>query len=173
MKLEPTEPVIVYVNPFSILERIDVGETSRVALIVVGAALLSFSILERIDVGETKQEREKRESDKRLSVSSNGSTWVKPHHPHQAPRHPHPFSILERIDVGETRGQAEPGAGWRAFSILERIDVGETRLSTVLDSWTPFPFSILERIDVGETERMRQLHPQIYDFQYPRTDRRG
>jgi len=36
---------------FSILERIDVGETEARAL--YDAALVTFSILERIDVGET------------------------------------------------------------------------------------------------------------------------
>ncbi len=37
-----------------------------------------------------------------LSVSSNGSTWVKPLWSQRDPRWADPFSILERIDVGET-----------------------------------------------------------------------
>jgi len=39
--------------PFSILERIDVGETWRGRLAAAGAGQ-PFSILERIDVGETR-----------------------------------------------------------------------------------------------------------------------
>ena len=61
---------------FSILERIDVGETTNGSgawLWVAG----TFSILERIDVGETEIARR---LDCRLFA----------------------FSILERIDVGET-----------------------------------------------------------------------
>jgi len=36
-----------------------------------------FSILERIDVGETLLERSEQQRREALSVSSNGSTWVK------------------------------------------------------------------------------------------------
>jgi len=61
---------------FSILERIDVGET------IDGDAIFNvhwpFSILERIDVGETDLEEGGRFERLGLSVSSNGSTWVKP-----------------------------------------------------------------------------------------------
>jgi len=38
---------------------------------------VTFSILERIDVGETHLAEERRGGGRRLSVSSNGSTWVK------------------------------------------------------------------------------------------------
>jgi len=62
---------------FSILERIDVGETPRPG--VPGEVSEAFSILERIDVGETTIARPNMSS----SIYS--------------------FSILERIDVGETR----------------------------------------------------------------------
>jgi len=68
---------------FSILERIDVGET----LGDWDAEWLyhyPFSILERIDVGET-----------RLAVG--------------ACCHDAPFSILERIDVGETNARGLRG----------------------------------------------------------------
>ena len=41
--------------PFSILERIDVGETDVGH--IVGAMSVPFSILERIDVGETSSRR--------------------------------------------------------------------------------------------------------------------
>ncbi len=63
-----------------------------------------------------------------LSVSSNGSTWVKLFVPEGAdPVAAVPFSILERIDVGETfrETHAFPTQLF-PFSILERIDVGET-----------------------------------------------
>ena len=63
----------------------------------------AFSILERIDVGETLREADLSFSVLFLSVSSNGSTWVKP-------------ALLPNTGVDET-----------SFSILERIDVGETR----------------------------------------------
>ncbi len=62
----------------------------------------SFSILERIDVGETWCGYPVRGVVYALSVSSNGSTWVK------------------RAPVGIIRLVV------RTFSILERIDVGET-----------------------------------------------
>ena len=64
----------VHLVTFSILERIDVGETAwRHGVPLAGAP---FSILERIDVGETTAAlpRCRRLP---LSVSSNGSTWVK------------------------------------------------------------------------------------------------
>ncbi len=40
----------------------------------------------------------------RLSVSSNGSTWVKLMEQRGPLQHGATFSILERIDVGETQG---------------------------------------------------------------------
>ncbi len=64
-----------------------------------------------------------------LSVSSNGSTWVKLNLP---------------------AGRMTPPTF--SFSILERIDVGETITYQTLDNHE-VPFSILERIDVGETSR--------------------
>ena len=88
----------------------------------------TFSILERIDVGETTVSRGSVRSRSTLSVSSNGSTWVKQSEIVDAIRLPKAFSILERIDVGETWMGAPGVRGCRAFSILERIDVGETLL---------------------------------------------
>ena len=89
----------------------------------------AFSILERIDVGETMTKLAKIAT-KILSVSSNGSTWVKPNCTHLNASAYEAFSILERIDVGETgggrRGKIE---SFSTFSILERIDVGETAFS--------------------------------------------
>ena len=87
-------------DPFSILERIDVGETPTHVL--MKSISESFSILERIDVGET-----------------NFISFP--------PFESRPFSILERIDVGETLlALAQQSHTKMSFSILERIDVGET-----------------------------------------------
>jgi len=60
---------------FSILERIDVGET--ICGMVDWCAIQTFSILERIDVGETPECKVLSPANPLLSVSSNGSTWVK------------------------------------------------------------------------------------------------
>jgi len=61
-----------------------------------------------------------------LSVSSNGSTWVKRNTYTFKLGHCRTFSILERIDVGETSTKPSESAVAATFSILERIDVGET-----------------------------------------------
>ncbi len=108
----------------------------------------TFSILERIDVGETCQKLATQGSASILSVSSNGSTWVKQLW-HASDREQHwPFSILERIDVGETSRAAAPAVPDETFSILERIDVGETAAGMISAAIA-------------------------MSFQYPRTDRRG
>jgi len=62
--------------PFSILERIDVGETYD-AVWCGCFHPRAFSILERIDVGETRWVEGMNGWTDLLSVSSNGSTWVK------------------------------------------------------------------------------------------------
>jgi len=62
-------------NPFSILERIVVGETKGSQLWMTDDG--SFSILERIVVGETIQSFRVILRSISLSVSSNGSLWVK------------------------------------------------------------------------------------------------
>jgi len=62
----------------------------------------SFSILERIDVGETFKNPAAALWGEWLSVSSNGSTWVKLGGSTMSEDEEEPFSILERIDVGET-----------------------------------------------------------------------
>jgi len=67
-------------RPFSILERIDVGETQCMER-SRHICRQPFSILERIDVGETRNF-------------------------HRILQLQLPFSILERIDVGETASQA-------------------------------------------------------------------
>ena len=74
--------------PFSILERIDVGETLLRPTRTPNAR--AFSILERIDVGETNV-------------------------PWDSDAAPLSFSILERIDVGETLPRA-PAAPPRSVS---------------------------------------------------------
>ena len=131
-----------------------------------------------------------------LSVSSNGSTWVKLRRAldlFQArptfsileridvgeTRHVQcdllqrlTFSILERIDVGETAGDCAKYNAAVPFSILERIDVGET-VRGLAGRGGPAPFSILERIDVGETSAGCPAPVRARHFQYPRTDRRG
>jgi len=61
-----------------------------------------------------------------LSVSSNGSTWVKLVKAKRCASFALPFSILERIDVGETISRCRKSIISTTFSILERIDVGET-----------------------------------------------
>ena len=75
MKQFVSKGCLVVRIPFSILERIDVGETATASLINNNHR--TFSILERIDVGETRSARE-----------FTPQTLA--------------FSILERIDVGET-----------------------------------------------------------------------
>jgi len=89
-----------FCSAFSILERIDVGETATTARTRPRAA--SFSILERIDVGETTHRSSETGQTAQLSVSSNGSTWVKLNACNDIQDAEKPFSILERIDVGET-----------------------------------------------------------------------
>ena len=87
-----------------------------------------------------------------LSVSSNGSTWVKRNGAPSLGERERPFSILERIDVRETSTpRAAPSCTEFPFSILERIDVGETPDDVGAIIAAIRAFSILERIDVGET----------------------
>ena len=135
---------------------------------------LTFSILERIDVGETIQVQSTYWTHWNLSVSSNGSTWVKLLYAAIMYKARATFSILERIDVGETLSRAlAEVSGVLTFSILERIDVGETILHHLHQDF-PGAFSILERIDVGETQILAgAAAAPMNNFQYPRTDRRG
>ena len=102
-------------------------------------------------MGETNLPRVARTSRTGLSVSSNGSTWVKRLKSDSITVKLTPFSILERIDVGETAMRLRPILRGCAFSILERIDVGETPHAGREPDCGRHPFSILERIDVGET----------------------
>ncbi len=136
--------------------------------------LAAFSILERIDVGETIFLKHSETRRIRLSVSSNGSTWVKPD-----------LALLQR-ELSAHLSVSSNGSTWvkpgpraatvrlpKPFSILERIDVGETLGTGRESELQALTFSILERIDVGETPRTRGRAPRGAAFQYPRTDRRG
>ena len=76
MKHHAVAPIRAAVQPFSILERIDVGET-KISGDSRPMPLTTFSILERIDVGETNAQEFCERLIAHLSVSSNGSTWVK------------------------------------------------------------------------------------------------
>ena len=137
--------------------------------------MISFSILERIDVGETTRRPRRSAGSVELSVSSNGSTWVK----------------LTNAEVEHLRSAglsvSSNGSTWvkhhqqicrsyryrRSFSILERIDVGETRLYT--DSKNSL--ATLSVSSNGSTwVKPLCFHPiqkGAQYFQYPRTDRRG
>ena len=76
VKLNALRAALPARKSFSILERIDVGETCTAGLKKTGWSP-SFSILERIDVGETPRRWRSSRHPGGLSVSSNGSTWVK------------------------------------------------------------------------------------------------
>ncbi len=158
----------------------------------------TFSILERIDVGETGPGVLYFLSRPRLSVSSNGSTWVKLNARSGEENLLFTFSILERIDVGETlRRPIRPPPARTTFSILERIDVGETfmeraqvnayralSVSSNGSTWVK-PVCLDEECGKGNlsvssngsTWVKRSLCKCRADawpsFQYPRTDRRG
>ena len=116
------------IAPFSILERIDVGETFCLAPWM--QIRFPFSILERIDVGETIGADVEVVAAPKLSVSSNGSTWVK-------------LTMSRR--------------GWWRIGQLSVSSNGSTwvKLGMELryDARDALSFSILERIDVGETSQ--------------------
>ncbi len=149
VKLPAHRTLQAWAHAFSILERIDVGETNAVKSIPHTGQTPSFSILERIDVGETSPGRGWRPAPARLSVSSNGSTWVKPCTDNRG-RFPNlPFSILERIDVGETARRESDHGRRRQLSVSSN---GSTWVKQV---------------------RAGLAALAGYHFQYPRTDRRG
>jgi len=76
---------------------------------------MPFSILEWIDVGETNERNRFTDHRANLSVSSNGSTWVKPDGAATDDFWSLTFSILERIDVGETSRSRQLGASVGIF----------------------------------------------------------
>jgi len=133
----------------------------------------AFSILERIDVGETCFEVHAFFQGTNLSVSSNGSTWVKRHRTGWAEN----VSDLSVSSNGSTwvkpRGTSTHSPFWRTFSILERIDVGETILEPVVLHPT-LKLSVSSNGSTWVKQRPRlEQRPFLDDFQYPRTDRRG
>ena len=83
-----------------------------------------------------------------LSVSSDGSWWLKPGRRPRSSFATSPFSILGRIVVVETEFRTWVCRAWFAFSILGRIVVVETIPAALADYNSRF-------------------------FQYPRTDRGG
>ena len=93
-------------SSFSILERIELGET----LPALPRSLNHhpFSILERIELGETHRRGGIGTHLRGLSVSSNGSNWVKLRFALRWMTHRAAFSILERIELGETAGCCRP-----------------------------------------------------------------
>ena len=88
-----------------------------------------------------------------LSVSSNGSNWVKPGARRAGFNADVTFSILERIELGETSSSCGGSLRRKTFSILERIELGETVGCGYEPLCVGLPFSILERIELGETTR--------------------
>ena len=100
--------------PFSILERIVVVETQSLTLEI--GMMGTFSILERIVVVETLAGIIFPPHRAVLSVSSNGSWWLKHRSARRHPLHSAPFSILERIVVVETPPVFPThGENWPAF----------------------------------------------------------
>ena len=91
----------------------------------------AFSILERIVVVETPRQSGGQISHDGLSVSSNGSWWLKQVVRASGGRDYISFSILERIVVVETMANNNLAYGFMAFSILERIVVVETGKTTI------------------------------------------
>jgi len=85
-----------------------------------------FSILERIVVVETADRGRWCVGGCCLSVSSNGSWWLKRKQPHLKQYQRIAFSILERIVVVETLFSDYGTLSENSFSILERIVVVET-----------------------------------------------
>ncbi len=69
---------------------------------VAGGLGLSFSILKRIELGETKPGSDVCHLLEKLSVSSNGSNWVKRQKDQAQVKAKEAFSILKRIELGET-----------------------------------------------------------------------
>ena len=119
-------------------------------------ASLSFSILERIDVGETRHKTYSSKAAVYLSVSSNGSTWVK-------------RSVFICNAYGKKHlSVSSNGSTWVKLtrdlvdfdtvplSVSSNgstwVKLGEVVKNYYLNIWLK-TFSILERIDVGETLR--------------------
>ena len=87
-----------------------------------------------------------------LSVSSNGSLWVKRVFSPTSGRPHIPFSILERIVVGETFVVIRNAAAWFALSVSSNGSLWVKHIVALMRIIMSLTFSILERIVVGETE---------------------
>ena len=111
--------------------------------------LYPFSILERIVVVETGLPERIPPDVEILSVSSNGSWWLK----HKETRNE---SVSDQLSVSSN------GSWWL------KHDVGKYTHTLYTLS-----FSILERIVVVETDDLKGVLAPISGFQYPRTDRGG
>ena len=162
-------------------------------------AIPPFSILERIDVGETKGAPGIYPPAQGLSVSSNGSTWVKPVRVGICLPPPCRLSVSSNGSTwvkltGGMKYQRQKrlsvssnGSTWVKRFRYRRFGAARHRLSVSSNgsTWVKrslgglmeiacAAFSILERIDVGETQPQRaHLCCHHVHFQYPRTDRRG
>ena len=173
MKHMDDEVVVFRGRAFSILERIDVGETGPPALAAPQAS--SFSILERIDVGETILEGQPaRVAPGRLSVSSNGSTWVK--RVNVAVGHcgvVQPFSILERIDVGETTLTAKQTLTRSPLSVSSNGSTWVKRACPPAHRWKSPGLSVSSNGSTWVKRLYLAPSAAMACFQYPRTDRRG
>ena len=86
--------------------------------------LRPFSILERIELGETLRAGRLRGGSVRLSVSSNGSNWVKQYYPAKQRQYRRTFSILERIELGETNRENTDVSGSTDFQYPRTDRIG-------------------------------------------------
>ena len=111
------------------------------------AQQVAFSILERIELGETGFPVLPARQPQLLSVSSNGSNWVKRPSVRVA-------NSVSSLSVSSN------GSNWVKQSVVTR-------------SRNIYAFSILERIELGETRTSSAQMALLADFQYPRTDRIG
>jgi len=111
-----------------------------------------FSILERIVVVETVLTGHADHCDARLSVSSNGSWWLKRRRNTSSASLSFPLSVSSNGSwwLKLALRAVEDYVFW-PFSILERIVVVETAGRWWCSSRYLPPFSILERIVVVET----------------------
>ena len=159
----------------------------------------TFSILERIELGETSGTGCTGSRARCLSVSSNGSNWVKPTRDARLGRGRFAFSILERIELGET-GKGPPicmamshlsvssnGSNWvKPFSATSsgqgfRLLSVSSNGSNWVKLSPPPACSNSEALSVSSNgsnwvklgEKVALSAEFQFDFQYPRTDRIG
>ena len=107
-----------------------------------------FSILERIDVGETTVAPSFEDLDLTLSVSSNGSTWVKLR------------SIYFRWGC-PSLSVSSNGSTW--VKLLGGVTVANVAILSVSSNGSTWV----------KLQQETRWTPVTYIFQYPRTDRRG